>query len=409
MLNYRIVAILLSLLTSQISAAGVYESIQKHRTGFIVIETSPYASVEVKQLKHEFWFGCAINRRIFSESASAEDRKNFREKFLLHFNCAVTESALKWRQMESEQGQVNFATTDRILAWADEHNLPLRGHNIFWGVPRFVPGWVKELDDEALYQTVRTRARTVAGRYRGRFAEYDLNNEMIHGNLFEERLGPDITRKMAAWIKEIDPNAVLYLNDYDVLTGNVLEKYIKHIRTLLDQGVQIDGIGVQGHLHGASFDPQALKAALDKLSQFNLPIRITEFNMPGQRSRFYKDRKLQLTHAEEEQKAKNLVDYYRICFAHPAVEGILMWGFWRGANWIPASSLYHRDWTPTPAAHAYLDLVRKQWWTDTRVKADSNGLCTVRAFFGTHQVTVNDRKQTVELKKEVGTAKVHLP
>ena len=28
----------------------------------------------------------------------------------------------------------------------------------------------------------------------------------------------------------------------------------------------------------------------------------------------------------------------------------MMWGFWEGANWIPQSSLYKRDWTPLPAA-----------------------------------------------------------
>jgi hypothetical protein len=40
-----------------------------------------------------------------------------------------------------------------------------------------------------------------------------------------------------------------------------------------------------------------------------------------------------------------------------------MWGFWEGANWIPQSSLYRRDWSPTPAADAYRGLVFKQWWT----------------------------------------------
>ena len=70
-----------------------------------------------------------------------------------------------------------------------------------------------------------------------------------------------------------------------------------------------------------------------------------------------------LTAEEEEAKAEALVEYYRICFAHPAVEGILMWGFWEGANWIPASSLFKRDWTPTPAAEAYRDLVFNEWWT----------------------------------------------
>jgi hypothetical protein len=46
-----------------------------------------------------------------------------------------------------------------------------------------------------------------------------------------------------------------------------------------------------------------------------------------------------------------------------AVTGIIAWGFWEGANWIPQSSLYKRDETPTPAAQAYLDLVKNKWWT----------------------------------------------
>jgi hypothetical protein len=58
------------------------------------------------------------------------------------------------------------------------------------------------------------------------------------------------------------------------------------------------------------------------------------------------DRRLKMTPEQEEAKAREIVDYYTICFAEPAVHGILMWGFWEGANWIPASSLYKRDWTP---------------------------------------------------------------
>ena len=70
---------------------------------------------------------------------------------------------------------------------------------------------------------------------------------MIHGNYYEDRLGPQITREMAAWVRQGDPNAVLFLNDYDILTGKRLDDYVAHIRGLLDQGVPIGGIGVQGH------------------------------------------------------------------------------------------------------------------------------------------------------------------
>ena len=72
---------------------------------------------------------------------------------------------------------------------------------------------------------------------------------------------------------------------------------------------------MQGHLHSDTFDPAALRNALEKLSQFNLPIRVTEFNMPGQRSRYYQNRSLRLTETEEKAKAQALVDYYRFCFS----------------------------------------------------------------------------------------------
>lgn len=55
---------------------------------------------------------------------------------------------------------------------------------------------VEELSDEELGTTSKKRAETITARYRGRFAEYDLNNEMIHGNYCEERLGPDVTKKI---------------------------------------------------------------------------------------------------------------------------------------------------------------------------------------------------------------------
>ena len=115
-----------------------------------------------------------------------------------------------------------------------------------------------------------------------------------------------------------------------------------------------------------------------------------------------------LTDAEEQVKARALVEYYRICFAHPAVEGILMWGFWEGANWIPVSSLYRRDWTPTPAAEAYRALLFKEWWTNWEGKTDEQGRCEVPGFFGKHRVTVGDKSVEVELTKAPGTHRVQL-
>jgi endo-1,4-beta-xylanase len=380
--------------------------IEKNRKGTLNIEAAPGTPIVVELQRHEFWFGAALASQAFTGRMPPEDKDKYLDCFLKNFNAAVTENALKWHSMETQRGKVDYATVDAILAWTDQHQIPLRGHNIYWGIPNFVQNWIKELSDDELRETLKARGLDIGTRYKSRFAEYDLNNEMIHGNYYEQRLGPDITLQMANWVRQGDPKAVLYLNDYDILTGVRLDDYCKQIRTLLGQGVPIGGIGVQGHLHGETFDPKALSNALEKLSEFNLPIRVTEFNMPGQRSRYYKDRNLKLTEAEEQAKAKNLTEYYRICFAHPRVEGILMWGFWEGANWIPVSSLYKRDWTPTPAAEAYRDLVYRQWWTQWQGTSDAQGRCSVRAFFGKYKIKAGTKEVMVDLKKADGTKTV---
>jgi GH35 family endo-1,4-beta-xylanase len=374
--------------------------------GELVVRVKPGAQVHVEQLRHEFWFGAALSSGAFSGRLNAEDQRRYEQTFLANFNAAVTENALKWHDMERRRGDVNYGVVDAILAWTDEHDIPLRGHCMFWGVPGRVQDWLKQLNDDDLREALKNRATTAAHRYRGRFAEYDLNNEMLHANYYADRLGPAITRQMANWVKDADRDARLFVNDYDILTGKRLDDYIKHIRGLLEQGTPLAGIGVQGHLHGETFDPKALHHALDELGKIGLPIRVTEFNMPGQRSRFMRRRDLKLTEEQEQAKAKALTDYYRICFAHPAVEGILMWGFWEGANWIRQSSLYRRDWTPTPAAHAYRDLVFKQWWTRWEGKADANGQCRVPAFYGKHAVTSGGQTKEVLLGREKEQATV---
>jgi GH35 family endo-1,4-beta-xylanase len=405
--------LVLLLLAGAALAAGpdLDSNIAKLRMGDLRIRTTPGAKVAVEQLRHEFWFGATLPTGIFSGRSNPETVAKFKEIFTTHFNAGVIEASFKWHDMEREKGKVNYAIVDDMLAWADKEGIPLRGHCIFWGIPNRVQPWVKELSDDELRTALRQRGREIGARYRDRFAEYDLNNEMIHANYYEERLGPGITKQMALWVKDGDPNARLFVNDYDILTGNRLADYVKDIRRLLDMGTPIAGIGVQGHLHGDSFDPAALQSALDELAKFKLPIRVTEFNFPGQRSKYYREsqnRKAQLTLEEERAKAEALKQYFQICFAHPSVTGIMMWGFWEGANWIPQSSLYKRDWTPTPAAEAYRELVMNKWWTRWTGAAGANGRVSLRAFYGKHRVTVNGKETVIDLKRAQGAKAVEL-
>ncbi|NLH15382.1 MAG: endo-1,4-beta-xylanase, partial [Phycisphaerae bacterium] len=150
-------------------------SIVQHRKGTLVIKAAPGMPIIVEQQRHEFWFGAALANQAFGGRMRPEDREKYLSVFLENFNSAVTENALKWHSMEPQRGKVDYATVDAMLAWTDQHKIPLRGHNIFWGIPKFVQNWIKELSDDELRETLKARAMDIGSRYKGRFAEYDLN------------------------------------------------------------------------------------------------------------------------------------------------------------------------------------------------------------------------------------------
>jgi len=369
------------------------EAIARHRMGTIIVKTQAGRKVKVTQLRHEFWFGTALSRKMFRDGIDPKEKQQYLKLVKENFNCAVHENALKWYGTESKkQGKVSYADADRMLAWCEENDILMRGHCIFWCVDRYVQDWIKQLDDDSLRKTVQRRAGEVTSRYAGRIVEYDVNNEMLHGGFFKNRLGEDIRVKMFQWAREGDPKAVLYLNDYNILSGKSLDAYEKQIEWFLKAGAPVGGIGCQGHFP-RTVNLKKAKEALDRLARFKLPIRITEFDINTD---------------DEGEKARLLEGFYRTCFAHPAVEGILMWGFWEGAHWRPKAALWNRDFTPRPAALKYRELVFNRWWTRWEGQADAKGECRVPAFYGKHLVEVGAARKEVTLGKAHGKVEVAL-
>ncbi|NLF31523.1 MAG: endo-1,4-beta-xylanase [Planctomycetes bacterium] len=377
------------------AAAGeTAAAIRRHRMGTIVIRTEPGAAVTCQQLRHEFWFGTAINGRMFRPGrVSEEDRRRYLELFKANFNAAVHENELKWWENERQSGEVSYAAADAMLAWCEANGIPMRGHCLLWAEDRYIRDWVKALDDDALRRRIEARVTEVVKRYRGRIGEYDVNNEMMRKAYYAERLGEPIRAEMFRWARAADPDAVLYVNDYGALVeGPHTEMYARQVEALQAAGAPVGGIGCQGHFSDQYIpDPKVIRQALDRLAKTGLPIRVTEFDMT--------------TH-DEQRKARALVDVYTTCFAHPAVEGILMWGFWEGSHWRPQAALWKRDFTPTPAAEAYRDLVFNQWWTRFEGRADADGRCEIPAFFGRHRVAAGGASREVDLRKADRTAEV---
>ncbi len=200
------------------------KQITQTRTGNIAIEVvnsqqQPIPGVEVKieQVTHEFEFGTTLSTQMFAQGADPTDRSRYLQLARQLFNSTVHENALKWDAMEPQRGQLNYTDADRILSWSEAHSLPLRGHTLFWEVEQWNPAWLQSLSQQDLQSAVERRASAICGRYRGRIREYDVLNEMLHGDFFRQRLGADIVKIMFQRCHAIDPSAVLYVGSMSTL------------------------------------------------------------------------------------------------------------------------------------------------------------------------------------------------
>lgn len=359
--------------------------IEQVRKGTLIIKTKPGERVTVRQLTNEFKFGTCISDRMLTTTNPNNDTQQYQHTLKTYFNAAVHEGSMKWPAVERTGPTPNFTTPDASLAWCEANGISMRGHCIFWALEENVPAWVKALDNTGLLANIERRAKAVTSHYRGRIHEYDLNNEMLHSDYFEKRLGPAYFGDMARWAKEGDPDAVLYLNEYDVPTGIKYNLYtdmlIAQVKACKDKAIPIGGIGCQCH-YLEDIPLEQVQANLERLAQLGLPISITEFDIGT---------------TDEAKKAELLDAFYRISFANPAVDGILMWGFWEGAKWIKTAYLWKRDWSLTPAGQAYVNLVTKEWRTNTTAVADRAGVCRIKGFYGQYEVQVGGKTQRVTL------------
>ncbi|GAB2228305.1 hypothetical protein Drorol1_Dr00010137 [Drosera rotundifolia] len=332
------------------------------------------SSVKVRQTSNSFPVGSCINRTNI-------DNEDFVAFFVKNFNCSVFGNELKWYWTEAQQGVLNYKDADDMLDLCQKNNIAVRGHCIFWEVEDTVQSWVRALNNQDLMTAVQGRLTSLLARYKGKFMHYDVNNEMLHGSFYQDRLGKDIRANMFKTAHQLDPSATLFVNDYHVEDGcdtrSTPEKYIEQILDLQEQGAPVGGIGIQGHIDSPV--GSIVASALDKLGILGLPIWFTE---------------LDVSSTNEYIRADDLEVILREAFAHPAVEGIMLWGFWELSMSRENSWLVDAEGNINEAGIRYLEL-KKEWLTNTHGLVDQQGEFSFQGFHGTYEVEIVTPSKTV--------------
>ncbi|CAN8307996.1 unnamed protein product [Cochlearia groenlandica] len=326
----------------------------------------PYI-VKVKQTHNSFPIGTCISRTDI-------DNEDFVDFFTKNFNWAVFGNELKWYWTESERGKINYQDADDMLDLCISNNINVRGHCIFWEVESTVQPWVRQLGKTELMNAVQKRLTDVLTRYKGKFKHYDVNNEMLHGSFYQDRLGKGVRALMFNMAHKLDPSATLFVNDYHVEDGDDTrsspEKYMKLVLDLEAQGAAIGGIGIQGHIDSPV--GAIVCSAIDKLSVVGHPIWFTE---------------LDVSSSNEYVRGEDLEVMLWEAFAHPAVEGIMLWGFWELSMSRENSNLVEGEGEINEAGKRFLE-VKQEWLSHAYGIINDDSEFTFRGYHGTYAIEV---------------------
>ncbi|KAK2971771.1 hypothetical protein RJ640_018460 [Escallonia rubra] len=247
------------------------------------------ARITVEQKIAQFPIGCAVAATILNHT-------NYQNWFTSRAFAATTfDNEMKWYYTERNQGQENYTIPDAMLAFFRQHGVCVRGHCVHWAHEKFNPDWAKALSPSELWDASLKRVGSVMSRYAGQVIAWDVMNENMHYQFFEERLGRKNASAMFYNVaKALDPKATLFLNEYntlenpndmDVIPSRYIQK-LEEIRSYSGNEEMVIALGLQAHFDSYPNLPY-VRACLDILGETKMPIWLTEFDIgrgPNQES-----------------------------------------------------------------------------------------------------------------------------
>ncbi len=349
------------------------------------------AQVAVRMKKHAFLWGTAVNASVFSNGRlTPENLERYKQEILANFNASVMENETKWPQWSVV---ANRPATIKVIDWLRASGHQVRGHNLVW------PSWnnsnVKEAiaaknDPPRLAQVILDHISETTRELRGKFVDWDVINETFTNHDFMDILG---RRAMVDWFKAAragDPDAKLYINDFNIVAGDDTahqDDYAATIKYLIDEGAPVDGIGFQGHFPSRVTPMDEVVARTERFAAFGKELEVTEFD---------------INTSDEALQADYTRDVMTYMFSHPSVKAFVLWGFWEGAHWIPSGAMMRRDWSLKPNGQVYKDLVFGKWWTNANGRTGAKGTFATRGFLGDYDIEVRAGGKTRTVTASLG-------
>lgn len=406
-------------------------------------------TVNVALQKHAFLFGDCnpkMDSMFRQGDAASEKLKVYRKIFASVMNAV--NATCYWSERprnnmaktEAYRGEIMLDGFNNTVDWGLANGLTVKGHPLFWTVPKAIPEWISAYDYATRLKFLEVRLRSIVGRYKGRVTLWDAINEMLWEPAFKnlsKRTWPytETVENMVEYIsfvlkicREEDPDAHYLLNDYgleknhnepallsandnditaikanklfdqyqkEVTAAGQRKRYLELVKRLSDLGYPPAGIGMQGHSGAVSKEQQL--ALYDEMSVAGLPLHITEFW--ANENDFGPEFKKMDEKEQQERIAAYVRQYMVNAFSHPAIDSFFFWEFMGMAvDFKPGNSPSYEE---LPTFRVVKDLIKKEWNTNEMLTTNSDGILTFKGYYGDYSLRyglMNDDNRNMGIK-----------
>lgn len=353
--------------------------------------SSPPATPTLRSVyQDDFLIGVALNTSMVNGRDARAGEIAARQ-----FSSLTAENDMKWQSVHPEPGRYNFRNADAYLDFGEKHKMAVIGHTLVWHsqTPRWVfeDGEGKPASREQLLERMREHIQKVAGRYKGRIKGWDVVNEAIsdggrdapvlRDSPWRRIIGEDFIDHAFRFAREADPQAELYYNDYGLFHREKRARTITMLRGLIERGVPIDGVGMQGHYQLEKPSIDEIEKAIEDFAALGLKVMITELDvdvLPSRgpvgnaeisRREDYAASLNPYTEGLPDEVQKRLAQRYADIFAlfvkhRRHITRVTLWGLHDGHTWLngfPVRGrtnhplLIDRDLKPKPAFFSVLE------------------------------------------------------
>lgn len=303
----------------------------------------------------------------FGYAVSVADMASDTQRAFIADNASiiVAENAMKWANLRPNRKFWNWGDVDGLTKFAEENKIDVKFHVLFWHQQNSTFINQLETKEEAL-ELMDEHIQKVMEHCKGKVKYYDVVNEMFNENgtrrqnVWQKLIGDDYIEHALRKAREADPEAKLYLNDYnnECLGNAKADAMYNLVKDFVQRGVPIDGVGLQLHLDAKQiYDEDAIRANVKRYADLGIEMSFSEVDV----------RVPQKDHEKYEEAQRNIyLSLLKIALDESNVKSFILWGISDKNSWVPSTFgeygyalLFDAQYNAKPVYNDMIEMLKK--------------------------------------------------